>query len=74
MFIFCLAVKSEKSKAAKKPAEPVKPAIRIEDMTEEEKKKAQEEADLANATSLFGVLLCGFKTVYLFFKSIFLRC
>jgi hypothetical protein len=28
--------------------------VRVEDMTEEEKKRAQEEADLANATNLFG--------------------
>jgi hypothetical protein len=45
--------KSEpKAKATKAAAKPT--AAEYKDMTEEEKKRAQEEADLANAVSLFG--------------------
>jgi hypothetical protein len=52
------AAKAEKPKAAKKPVnkDEKKPQVNVEDMTEEEKKKAQEEADLENATKLFGDL------------------
>jgi hypothetical protein len=44
-----------KAKAVEVKKKEVKPVIDQRDMTEEEKRKAQEEADLAHANELFGL-------------------